>query len=139
MGQKTAYLQAALLAQSFGRTAWTPPATWWVVCSLDEFDPDATVDSVTEPQDTYTRVAVANSSSEWAAPSGSSPTTVANLNAWAFPAAASDQGTVRSVYLADAETGGNLCYGTAVPGDGTPVTAGSQFIVPAGAFLVREK
>lgn len=139
MGQKTAYLEAALLAQSFGQTPWTPPATWYVVLSTDPFDVNATGSGITEPGSNYGRFAVANTAAEWTAPSGSAPTVVSNINPWDFGQAAADWGSLHAAYLCDAAVGGNLCYGTDINGSaGAPVTAGSSFSVPVGAFLIRE-
>lgn len=138
MGQKTAYLENALLSQSFGALVWTPPDTWYVVLSTDPFDVNTTGSGVTEPGSNYFRHAVPNTPAEWAAPSGSNPSSTANLNDWVFPDPAADWGTIQSVYLCDAPNGGNLCYGTDVSGGGALVGVGGRFTVPAGAFLVRE-
>lgn len=139
MGQKTSYLEQALLAHSFGQTLWTPPPTWFVVASTEAFDPTLDGGSVVEPTDSaYARLAIGNDSGNFSAPAGSSPCSIQNLLAWTFPSATADWGAILSVYLGDSASGGYLCYGTAVAGDGVPITSGSTFSVPPGAFLVRE-
>lgn len=137
MGSKTSYLENQMLATAFGRRVnWTPPNNWTVLLSTDPFDAGNT--SVSEPNGGgYSRFTVANTNDEWTNPAGGNPATIYNVNAWVFPAASGDWGTILSVYLADDSN--HLCYGTDIAGGGgVPITTGSSFTVPAGGFLVRE-
>lgn len=140
MGQKTTFLATALVEHALGHQIWTPPATWYVALSHELFDPNETGSSIVEPTaGDYARLALTNDTSKFPGGSGSNPVTLANGTAWAFAAAVADWGTILSVYLADAVSGGNLCYGTNTAGAGVPIGAGSGFTVPVGAFVVREK
>lgn len=138
MGSKTAFLEQALTRHSFGRTLWTPPASWWVVLSLDPFDVNADGTSVNEVSASdYARLSVPNDATNFPAPSGAGPTTQVNGRDWIWPSVVAGWGTVQSIYLADSNTGGDLCFGTSLS-VGVPLGAGSAFSVPAGAFVVRE-
>lgn len=137
MGQAMPYLQGKLVGLALGAIAWTPPSTLYVIASTDPFTVSAT--APTEPSGgSYARVVVPNNATSWGAPSGSNPTQVANLTEWDFAVATANWGTIASLFLADAATGGNLLYGTKVPGSGVPITSGSQLKIAVGSFVVNQ-
>lgn len=140
MGSKTTYLENALLAHVLGDTAYTAPSTLYAVLSDAAFDPTKTGTTVSEISTSsgYARVSLTNDTTNFPAPTGGNPASLSNGTDWAFPTPTFDWGTVMSIYLADASSGGNLLYGTDVTGSGVDVVAGQQFTVNAGDFIVRE-
>ncbi len=102
---KSNYLDNALLNLALGATAWAAPATVYV--ALFTAGPDATGAGTEVTGGGYARVAVANNTTQW-------PTTTtetkSNGTEIDFPQASADWGTVVSVALFDAATGGNMLY-----------------------------
>lgn len=138
-GAKTAYLEQLQIAYVLGLNAFSPPSTYYVALSLDAFDRSLIGSTFTEVSASdYARLSLPNDGTHFSTPAGANPTTVQSLTDWTFPAAAFAWGTVRSLYLMDAGSGGHPFYGTDLPGSGVPMGIGSQLIVPAGTFIARE-
>jgi hypothetical protein len=139
MGQKSNY-HANLIADFIlgNGAAPTPPANWYYILSTAAFDPAATGSACNEVGAGlgYSRPTVANNSTEWPNATGDNPRTKSNANAVNFGTATGSWGSVQSIYLCDAASGGNIWYGV----DITPVTVGvgSGAHVASGAFVVDE-
>ena len=101
------YLERALLDHVLGRTTYTPPASVWVGLSLDDVQDDGTT-GVSEPSGgSYARVELVNTIATWSNAAGT-PSIKQNLNAINFPTPTADWGAVKSFFLADAASGGNI-------------------------------
>lgn len=139
MGQKSTWL-AQQMADFYlgGSAAPTPPANWWYVLSTQPYDPTATGSACNEVGSGlgYARAEVANDSTEWVAATGGNPWVKENTSDAGFGTATGSWGSVQSVYLCDASTGGNIWFGI----DCVPLTVstGSGAHVPAGAFVTQE-
>lgn len=122
------YLLNALCQLAYGNTSFTPPATIYVGLSTTTPNPDGS--NVSEPNiNGYARVAVANDTVHWhSAPA--QPATgerQSNSQQIVFPTAAGDWGTVISVVLYDAPSGGNfLGYGQLATPEN--ITAGQAYV-----------
>jgi hypothetical protein len=140
MGQRMAYLEAAVQNHLTRQATFTPPATVYWIASIAAFDPTLTGTSVVEPSGGgYVRVSHANDNTLWTVPAGSNPSAFNNAVEIDWPTATANWGLILAVYVGDAATGGNLLWGSAVAGGaGIPVNTGSQFAEPIGAFVVRD-
>lgn len=131
---KSAYLEGKLLDLVFSGTLWTPPATLYFGLSTALFNSGA---GPTEPVgNNYSRPSSTNDATMWPAASGT-PTTKANAIEILFPVPSATWGTVRSIYVLDALTGGNWLYG----GDLTTVStiiSGTAPSFDVGDLLFRE-
>lgn len=119
----TDFLESALVAHSVGKAAYTMPT---VYLALFTAAPSDTGGGTEVTGGAYARVQVPAAS--WAAASGGSITTSADVN---FPTATASWGTVTHIALFDALTVGNmLWYGPLT----TPkaIGSGDQFKMPAG-------
>jgi hypothetical protein len=102
-GFLTDYSNNKVLDLFFGSTIYAPPATLYMGLSLSSA---SKAGSIIEPVGGgYARVSVANSLANFPAASSG---TKSNAAALLFPAPTADWGTVVSVFLADAATGGNV-------------------------------
>lgn len=116
----TDYLDQALNQEVFGDTAYTVPATLYVALSTTApTQAKGTTTpywNFTEPSGgAYARVAVTNSTTNWAAATSQPATGQEQQNATAitFPTSTASWGTVTDWGIFDAATGGNLLvYGT---------------------------
>jgi hypothetical protein len=124
MGSMTDYLENKLLEHSLGKTAYTMPTIYAALYTATPTEGGA-VNEIAGAG--YTRVPVTFGT----ATNGS----IANsLNA-VFPAATANWGTITSVGLVDAATGGNLLwYGNLDVSK--LISSGDQFVLPAGTLIV---
>lgn len=137
-GSKTAFLSASLLDHVLGRTWYVPPATLWVGLSTLAFSAYSDGFNMAEVAATgYGRLSIANDFVTFSAAATVSPSEKHNLVAFTWPAATTEWGTPLSVYIADAEFGGNLLYGADLPDAGL-IGVGDVAKVPASAFILEE-
>ena len=108
-GSKSNYLENALLNGVLGGPQFTLPANVYVALSLVVYSDAATgaaMDEVTGGG--YARVALTNDATSWPAAASGSKSNGVTIT---YPAASSDWTTVRSFYICDALSGGNVLYG----------------------------
>lgn len=134
MGSKSDYLEAKVLAHVLGNTAYTAPATLYV--SLFTVTPSDAGGGTEVTGGSYARVAVTNNTTNFPAPTGTSPTTSANGTAITFPAPTANWGTVVAFGIHDAASAGNLLYWGALTtsktinnGDAAPSFAASALTI----------
>jgi hypothetical protein len=102
-GFLTDYTNNKVLDLLFGATSYAPPGTVYLGLSLNASNKGG---NVTEPSGGgYARVALANNPTTFPAASGG---TKSNSTAAAFPAPTANWGTVQSLFIADAPSGGNV-------------------------------
>lgn len=102
------YLEEKILDHLLGRTTYTAPATLYIGLWTTVLDDAATGSTAGEVSGSgYARQAVANTSANWPSPSAGSRH---NANAIAFGQAQSVWGTVASVAVLDASSGGNVMF-----------------------------
>jgi len=94
------YLEDKVLDQVFGGTAYTAPSTLYV--ALYTVAPDDTGGGTEVTGGSYARQTATFTVS------GTSPTTATNAAAIEYPTATANYGTVTSVGILDASSGGNL-------------------------------
>lgn len=105
MGSFTNYTEDLTLDYLFGTTAkW---ATLFVGLSTKNIDDAGSTSTISEPSSTaaYARVAVANTTANWAASTGGLKTNVAAVT---FPEATGDWGTITDFFIATSSTGYTL-------------------------------
>ena len=100
------YLQSKILALLFGDTSYTIPATLYI--GLYTAAPTNAGGGTEVSGGSYARVAMTNNTTNFPAPTGTSPTTSQNGTAITFPTATADWGTVVAVGIFDASSSGNL-------------------------------
>lgn len=113
-GSKSDYLEGVVLNLVLGATAYTAPTNVYIALSTAAYSDAATGSSITasEPSgNAYTRLLVANSSANWPAATGTSPTQKANGAAFTFTTATGSWGTIASFYIVDNSVNGNVLYG----------------------------
>ncbi len=99
----TDYANNKFLDMVFGAAAYTPPATLYVGLSVNSAN---RYGSFIEPSGGgYTRVPIANSLANFPASSGGSKS---NSTVITFPAPTAAWGTIVSLFVADAASGGNV-------------------------------
>lgn len=132
---KSAYLSNAMLNGVLGGSAFSLPGTVYIALSTAVFSASATGSAMTEVSGSgYTRVAVTNNSTNWpAAASGSK----SNGAVFTFPAASGSWGTITSMYIVDAASGGNVLYGSDLTATRT-VNSGDTASFASGAIIVTE-
>jgi hypothetical protein len=102
-GALTDYLNNKILDLVFGATTFTPPATLYVGLSQGTANKTG---NVFEPSGAaYARVPVTNNATNFPAATGG---TKANAAILTFPTPTGSWGTVQSLFIADAPTGGNV-------------------------------
>ena len=137
-GSKSAYLEAALLDYVLSGTSYTPPGTVYFALSTAAFDTSSDGTSMTEVTGgSYARQSQTNNATNWPAATGGNPAVKANGLAATFPTATANWGTVLSVYLVDASSGGNVLYGADLAAS-VVVNSGSGFAIPIGQFVLSE-
>jgi hypothetical protein len=137
-GSKSAYLEKKLLDHTLGNTAYTAPGTVYVLLSTSVFDPTVTGSTVAEVSGgSYARQSLTNNTTNFPNASGSSPSAKSNGTGVSFPTATASWGTIQSVYLVDASSGGNILYGADLSAPAT-INTGSSFSIPAGQFVFAE-
>lgn|SRR5574337_145648 len=108
MGSKSDYLEAKVLAHLLGATTYTPPATLYV--ALFTATPSDAGGGTEVTGGSYARVAIANNTTNWPAPTGTSPTTSANGTPITFPTPSASWGVATSFGIFDAANAGNLLW-----------------------------
>lgn len=132
---KSAYLSNAMLNGVLGGSAFSLPGTVYIALSTAAFTASATGSAMTEVSGSgYTRVAVTNNSANWPAASGGSKS---NGAVFTFPAASGAWGTVTSMYIVDAVSGGNALYGADLTASRV-VNSGDTASFASGAVVVQE-
>ncbi len=116
-GSKSNYMEKVVLDLFLGSVAFTPPLDVFLALSTALYADDATGSAMTEVSATgtgYARKQVPNNLTNWPAAAiltTGGPTTKSNAASQTFPAATADWGEVKSFYVVDAATGGNVLYG----------------------------
>lgn len=105
MGSKSDYLEAAVLNEVLGGTAFSAPATVYV--ALFTVAPSDSGGGTEVTGGSYARAAVTNNSTNWPNASGGSKS---NGTLIAFPAATASWGTVVAFAIFDASSAGNMLY-----------------------------
>lgn len=99
----TDYTNNKVLDLIFSTTAYTPPATLYIGLSLFTANKNGVI---AEPSGgAYSRVSLANNATNFPAASAG---TKSNATLITFPAPTADWGTIYSLFVADAPTGGNV-------------------------------
>jgi hypothetical protein len=99
----TDYANNKLLDMVFGSAAYSPPATLYLGLSLSSASKNG---STSEPSSGgYARVALTNNATNFPAAIGGTKSNAAQAT---FPAPTADWGTVQSLFVADAPSGGNV-------------------------------
>lgn len=109
----TNYLDQVLMQSVLGAVPYNAPGTLYV--SLSSTIPVQNGTNFTEPTDsTYARVGVANNTTNWVTPATlpSQGYQLQNASSIAFNQVGTNWGTILSVGLFDASTGGHLLYYT---------------------------
>ncbi len=139
-GSKSDYMEKVVLDLFLGGVVYTPVGTLYLALSTAAYSDAATGASMNEVSSTntgYGRYAAANNTTNWPAATGTSPSSKGNGTSFTFPAATSSWGTIRSFYVTDAPTGGNVLYG----GDLTTakdILTGDTATFAQGAITVTE-
>lgn len=106
----TTYQLNKIVNYIFGSVSYTPPSSWWLGLSTTLVDETGVV---TEPAgaDGYSRVEIVNNktASGWTT-SSSLPAEVSNKIAAVFSSINHGWSPIVSVFLADASSGGHVCY-----------------------------
>lgn len=103
----TDYFEGKTLGLLFGARAFTAPTTYYIglwTTTLSDTSTGSTAGEVSGGS--YSRVSVANSSSNFDDPAGAGATQ--NTNLISFPMATASWGTITYVGICDASTGGNM-------------------------------
>lgn len=108
-GSKSTYLENAILNHVLGRTIYTPPSALYVALSSALYNESATTSFSELSGAGYARAAVSNDGTAW--PSSGSTSSKANGVTITFPAATGGWAEVKSFYILDAASGGNILYG----------------------------
>ncbi len=131
MGSKTDYLEEKILDHILGGPDYTRPSTLYI--ALFTAVPSESGGGTEVQGNGYARVAVANTTSNWATVSGQKR----NAQAITFPQATGNWGTIVAWGIFDAATGGNLLfYGAVNPPQA--ITAGQIPQFPAQALTFAE-
>lgn len=102
---KTVYQANKDLQSAFGRTTYTPPATYYIALSTSNTITEA---GFTEPTGNgYTRVAVTNSTDSFTTATNKSISTKIDIS---FSISTGEWGKVYAVGIYDAASSGNLLY-----------------------------
>ena len=107
---KSDYLEAVFLDLVLGGVDYTPPTTIYVALSTAAYSASASGSGLTEPGSGtgYARASVPNTADSWPAATSAGKSNGTTIS---FGAASSAWGEIRSFYLCDAATGGNVLYG----------------------------
>lgn len=146
---KTNWYAQALLRNSFRAVALALPTTWYIAASTAAFDPTlvpgvpgaAAVAGVfpEAPGAGYARAPVARTGGRWSLVElANGLMQVSNSAQILFGGATAAWLPVVSLYLCDAETGGNAYYGGDLPAS-VIVPAGETLALPAGAAKFTER
>lgn len=127
----TDYANNAILDTMFGSVVYTPPTTLYVGLSLGTANKTG---AVSEPSGAgYSRVPVVNNLTTFPhALAGSK----ANSTAITFPSPTADWGTVQSLFVSDAMTGGNVVAMADLTSPKTILNGSNAPTVVAGALYI---
>ena len=129
-GFLTDYSNNKLLDLVFGSVAYEPPSTLYLGLSTTAANKSG---KVSEPSGGgYARAAAVNNTSSFPAASGA---TKSNATAFEFPAPTANWGTVVSLFIADAPSGGNILASSDLTASRT-INFGCQVLVSAGALFL---
>lgn len=125
---KTNWYATQLLRDTFRGTPLALPATWYLAASIEPFDPAMTGVTLVEGAGAgYGRAAIARTPSKWSAPALlDGVIRIANIARILWPGAVDAWLPIESIYLCDADAGGNAWYGDDLA---------DPLIVPAGEAL----
>lgn len=105
-GSFSDYLEAKVLNEVFGATAFAAPGTLYV--ALFTAAPSDSGGGTEVTGGSYARIAVTNNTTNWPNATGTSPTSKSNGTVITFPTATANWGTVVAFGIFDASSGGNL-------------------------------
>lgn len=108
MAGVSAYLEGKILDQILGGSSYSPASTLYIGLwntTLSDVSTGLTSGEISGGN--YARVAVPNDATHWPAASSGSKSNALSI---AFPYATSSWGTVKTVAILDASTGGNLLF-----------------------------
>lgn len=127
------YLENALINHVFRGTAYTAPATIYVGLSSTSCSDSSPGTEITGGS--YARVGIASGAGTWAATNGTNGTT-SNVSTVTFATPSAGWGTVTSVVLYDASSGGNglTCSALTVP---KTINNGDDVKFPPGAITFQ--
>lgn len=132
-GFKSVYLANKLLGEVFGGTVFTAPSTLY--CALFTVAPTPAGGGTEVTGGGYARVAVANTTGNFSAPTSQQTSNLAIIN-FGTPTGAG-WGTIVAGAWFDAATAGNMLY-TGPFNPSRVGTAGLQFFIPIGGFVGTE-
>jgi len=116
-----------ILDYNFGKTAHTPPTTYYVGLSTTVVNINGTGN--TEPSGgSYARVAITNNKTTFTT---AATGTLKNDISISFPESSGAWGTITYVFISDAPTGGNIYFFEALPSAKTVQTATTVLFVAA--------
>lgn len=129
---KTVYQANKDLENAFGRTTYTPPATYYIALSTSSTITEA---GFTEPVGNgYARAAITNSTDSFTAASNKSITTKIDIS---FSISTGEWGKVYAVGIYDAASSGNLLYYQALT-ISRDVPIGTTLKFASGAITLTE-
>lgn len=134
---KSLFLRNAIINQNLGlSSSYTAPATVFIALSQSDWDASltGTTLSLTEPTNGYLRVEVNNDSSTWITGASDSRTNNITIE---FENPTGSWGTIRSFYIVDSLTGGNILYGGDLLAD-KEITTGDIATFGPGQLSVKE-
>jgi hypothetical protein len=127
----TDYTNNALLNLVLGATTYTPPSTLYIGLSQSS---STKAGAIVEPSGGgYARVAVPNTARNFPAASAG---TKSNGGVIAFPMPTGNWGTIRSLFIADSMTDGNVLAMADLTSPKTIISGGRAATVARGALLL---
>lgn len=144
MASMTNYLENKLVDWLFRGGSYTPPTTWYV--ALFTAAPSDAGGGTEVSGNNYARVALASSTSNWAAtdaaasttnPSGGTSGTTSNNSVLSFPTPSGSWGTITHAALFDASTSGNMLWWGALTTSRTVTDSGTPFSFPISALTAQ--
>lgn len=131
-GSKSDYLENALLDHVLGSDDYTPPANVYI--ALFTVAPSDSGGGTEVSGNNYSRVEVANNTTNWPAASGGVKSNGAVIT---FPEASGSWGTVVAFGIFDASTNGNLLYWADLT-TSKAIGAGDTARFPASSIQITE-
>lgn len=140
MGSKSDYLEKALLDHVLGAVAYVAPANVHIALFTTAGLSDAGVGTAAEPVGGgYTRLAVPNTTAQFPAATGASPSRKTNANLLAWSAATADWGVVLEWAIMDAATLGNILYwGSFTAAQQRAILVGDTATIAPGVLDITE-
>lgn len=133
-GYKSTYLANLILALELGRTAWTPPATWYLALYTTLPSAGGTGGAEVAASD-YSRTAITNNTTNFPAPSAGASQNGTSINCGT--PLSPGWGTIVGAALCDAPTGGNI-YRIFACSPSISAVAGVPLVIPAGGLVATE-